>query len=222
MAPKKPAKKTTAKKTSTPAAEQKRVNAMQEMVASAGVEHQLNGRTALNLRAVGRGVAERLLELHRRQDTTGGRRQADVSNGRVGMREHLHVLRVLERGLQRLREGLGCLMKLRKPLGLRHDEVNRRHCRGRRVRGKRRGEAVARAGEALMRDDPCRARAEAADGRERVLHRSDEHIDALWRHVVVLGDAAARLAHRSEGQRLVDDEIATKGITKADQLGEWA
>ena len=47
MAPKKPAKKTTAKKTSTPAAQQERVNAMQEMVASAGLEHQLNGTTLM-------------------------------------------------------------------------------------------------------------------------------------------------------------------------------
>ena len=53
-----------------------------------------------------------------------------------------------------------------------------------------------------------------------MLERADEHVDAIGLEAEVLGDAAARLAERAEGERLVDDQVAAVGVTQPEQRGQ--
>ena len=71
-----------------------------------------------------------------------------------------------------------------------------------------------------MLDDKRAADAEAAHRAERHLHGAADEVDLLARHVVVLGDAAARLAESGERDRLVDENAILVARLPLDHLGQ--
>lgn len=141
---------------------------------------------------------------------------------RRGVRVHQRVLAAAEGGPERAVQRRAGRVQLGEARRLGVDDVEGGHRRGRGVGGQRRGEDVARAREALVRDDPCWARAEAADGGERVLHGADEHIDLPRLPPIVLGHAAAGGPERAKGEALVDDQIAAVRVAQPEQLGQRA
>ena len=64
-----------------------------------------------------------------------------------------------------------------------------------------------------MRDDHRRARAEAPDRPECVLHRPNDDIDLAWGAPEVFRNAAACEAQGADREGLVDDQVAAEGVT---------
>ena len=184
------------------------------------VAHELDGGAIRRARGGGGGGGEQRVELLRRQRGGGAGGEAEVDDGGVAVAVDGDVGERGEVGVDGGVHRRGRLPELEQPLGLGVDHLERRQRGARRVRGERRREAVARAREALVRDDRRRARAEAADRAERVLERADEHVDRARRQVVVLGEAAPRRAERAERERLVDDQVEAEALAQRDERGE--
>mmetsp|Transcript_44272 Transcript_44272/g.103531 ORF Transcript_44272/g.103531 Transcript_44272/m.103531 type:complete len:334 (-) Transcript_44272:134-1135(-) len=108
----------------------------------------------------------------------------------------------------------------REPVGLGLQHGERLHGGDGGVGRERGREAVAGAGETLVRDDVFGAGAEAADGAEAVLERADEHVNRRRRHAARLGGAAAGSAKRREAERVVDDEVEPVDVAQPEQLDE--
>ena len=116
-------------------------------------------------------------------------------------------------GRERAPEDCSRLAQLGQALRLVVHQLEGRERGARGEGGQRRREAVARAREALVRDDHRRARAEAPDRANCVLHRPDDDVDLARGAPKMFRHAAARGAQGANRECLVDDQVAAEGVT---------
>ena len=88
------------------------------------------------------------------------------------------------------------------------------------VRGKRRGEDVARTHQALVRHHAGVSRAEPADGGAGVFERRRDDVDSTRLQTEMFGDASARGSHGAEGDGLVQYHARVVRLLEVEELRE--